>query len=355
MDDQTGEALHHHFPPGVDRHVIWPHRDPCRAELFETISKAGWVWEQLVENPVPGVGEMVVPADWSGIGSRFIEEALDPAYFDALRTGIPLILAESSGMRWCSNTWADLTYRAAGIKGAVDVLLETRTRTAGVLASGIHHARLDRGLAFCSLPLLAMAAEHVGRRGLDQSRLLILDFDAHGGGGTEDSLNRLGLDEVAHLDLSTSAVDLWATDLPHRRYRLWDPAQGPYLDAVAEMLDLARDEIAPSLIVYNAGMDPVDDDVSPAELMQREHMVFSAARTMDADVLWVLAGGYVGWVSREQLAIMHAETAHAAAGHGGLAARIESLDLATQTHRGELCDDTSRPRNRARADPSAPR
>jgi acetoin utilization deacetylase AcuC-like enzyme len=74
---------------------------------------------------------------------------------------------------------------------------------AGSLSSGLHHARPDRGNGYCTFNGLAIAAETALSAGADD--VLILDLDAHCGGGTHGII--LGNPHVWQLDVSVDPFD----------------------------------------------------------------------------------------------------------------------------------------------------
>lgn len=81
-------------------------------------------------------------------------------------------------------------FRAAGGAVAlVDALLDAEPGgpTAGValLRPPGHHARPDRGMGFCLLNNVAIAAAHARSRGLE--RIAIVDWDVHHGNGTQEA------------------------------------------------------------------------------------------------------------------------------------------------------------------------
>ena len=56
---------------------------------------------------------------------------------------------------------------------------------AGSLSSGLHHARREKGAGFCTFNGLVIAAREALTAGARS--VLILDFDAHCGGGTRSN------------------------------------------------------------------------------------------------------------------------------------------------------------------------
>jgi acetoin utilization deacetylase AcuC-like enzyme len=164
---------------------------------------------------------------------------------------------------------------------------------AGALSSGLHHARRERGAGFCTFNGLALAALQALESGA--KRILILDLDAHCGGGTHSLLGRNRA--VRQLDVAVDAFDHY------------QPAGGNTLDMVesaAQYLPTIRRRLASlgaehfDLCLYNAGMDPHQfcpvgglPGIGRAILARREAMVFSWCRARRLPVAFVLAGGYV--------------------------------------------------------------
>src|SRR5207249_1324240 len=75
-------------------------------------------------------------------------------------------------------------------------------RNAGSLSSGLHHASRASGMGFCTFNGLALATKAARDQG---ARVLIIDLDAHGGGGTYSIVKRWP--DVVQLDLVVSLLD----------------------------------------------------------------------------------------------------------------------------------------------------
>lgn len=184
----------------------------------------------------------------------------------------------------------------------------------GSLSSGLHHAKASRGAGYCTFNGLALAT----RRVLDDGakRVLVIDLDAHCGGGT---FQLLGTDErVSALDVAVSSFDRytgrdgWSLDLISHAV--------DYLPTLRRRLDQAVDTF--DLVIYNAGMDPYQDcatggldGITSGVLAEREEMVFGWCRERGLPVSFVLAGGYVsGGFGQADLVDLHRMTIEAAAG-----------------------------------------
>jgi acetoin utilization deacetylase AcuC-like enzyme len=167
---------------------------------------------------------------------------------------------------------------------------------AGSLSSGLHHARAGSGAGFCTFNGLVIAAREALSAGARS--VLILDLDAHCGGGTalliEDEPS------IFQVDVSVSSFDSYA---PSDRVWLDIVQEGKdYLPTVERMLkELDRRSLHFDLCLYNAGMDPFENcptggkgGITQEVLANRERMVFGWCRDRNLPVAFVLAGGYVG-------------------------------------------------------------
>ena len=144
--------------------------------------------------------------------------------------------------------------------------------------------------------------------------VLVLDLDAHCGGGTASLIR--GDSRIAQLDVSVSQFDRYS-GVPNARLRMvWEANR--YLDAVADALAVCERTF--DLVLYNAGMDPYAGcDIGgipgmyKAHLEERERMVFHWCRERGMPVAFVLAGGYTGAALSEiELVELHMLTVKAA-------------------------------------------
>lgn len=113
----------------------------------------------------------------------------EPRYLDLaereIRGGAEQLSTGDTGV--CPDSW-DAAKRAAGCAfAAADGVFRGDAKTAFCLIRPPgHHASPARGMGFCILNNVALAARHVQRRhGI--SRVLIIDWDVHHGNGTQDT------------------------------------------------------------------------------------------------------------------------------------------------------------------------
>jgi acetoin utilization deacetylase AcuC-like enzyme len=163
--------------------------------------------------------------------------------------------------------------------------------------------------------MAARAAREAGA-----AHMLILDLDAHMGGGTY-SLVR-GLQGIEHIDLAVCPyVDAYRPA----------PASSCTLDVIDDATEylprlatrLAAVAGRPDLVLYNAGVDLHERSgigalrgVTTDLLAKREAVVFDWARALGTPVAFVLAGGYISpgrhGLTREALVDLHRQTIAAA-------------------------------------------
>jgi acetoin utilization deacetylase AcuC-like enzyme len=293
----------------VGMHIYYSPSYTAAAHEFDTTRKATWIAESLIDDPIAGV-TLVEPTPLTDAQLR---EVHSTEYVEAVRTGSPRHLAESSSFRWDPAVWDAVRASNGGAVAAALHSLDTRENS-GSLSSGLHHARRERGSGFCTFNGLALAARAAIDAGAE--RLLILDLDAHVGDGTVDIVH--DWPEVLHVDLAVSAWDAPAGDQGRCSVETIHRAED-YLPTLERRLaSLTRTPI--DLCIYNAGMDPHEDSdigglagMTTAIIRARERTVFEWAAAARIPVAFVLAGGYAGSeLSRERLVDLHRLTIAAA-------------------------------------------
>jgi acetoin utilization deacetylase AcuC-like enzyme len=279
------------------------------AHSFETTRKAGWVADSLQAQPIAGLRLSAHEA----LTEEQVSQVHAPAYVQAVRSGEPRWLAESQGFSWDPQLWDMVLASNGGVVAAARTAL--KDGVAGALASGLHHARHDHGAGFCTFNGLAIAVQALQADGV--GRILILDLDAHCGGGTHSLV--AGNPQVRQLDIAVNPFDLYAPS-GHNSLDLLTNADD-YLPLLARRLREIEGEPF-DLCLYNAGMDPHEDcpvgglpGMTAARIAERERMVFGWCRQRALPVAFVLAGGYIGpRLDRQGLVGLHYSTLLAASG-----------------------------------------
>ncbi len=237
---------------------------------------------------------------------NLIEILLDEKYAKALKTGEPSFLASSNGFSWDKGIWEMAVNSTAGILQAIH---ETENRPMGnvngSLSSGLHHADHLGGMGFCTVNGLAIGAWYAHTEE-NAKKILILDFDAHCGGGTMSFLTGLGMDWVDQVDLSTNSFDSYAQTGDHKLV-VHMGNEKEYLQEVFHLLDgIEWDKY--DLVLYNAGVDP-HPRISVESLAERDELVFNKIFQETLPCVFVLAGGYTSsFGTMEQVAEAHYNT-----------------------------------------------
>lgn len=273
------------------------------AYSFDTTRKSAWVADEIVSRPLDGV-HLVCPDPCTEEDALLVHGR---EYVRAVKTGTPTGLAESQGFSWDSGVWDMALHTNGGVVSAARTALEEGV--SGSLSSGLHHAKKDYGSGYCTFNGLAIAAMKLLDEGAVSS-VLILDLDAHCGGGTASIIR--GDSRIDQLDISVSQYDYYSS-VPNARLRMvWEAST--YLDTIARALESC--DRAFDLVLYNAGMDPYEGcdiggltGVRSEVLEDRERMVFEWCRRRQVPVAFVLAGGYIGAdLSKQGLVSLHMMT-----------------------------------------------
>ena len=260
------------------------------AYALETTRKPRWIAESLADSPLTGL-RLLAPAP---LGVDDLTRVHDTRYVHAVRDGVPRALAESQGFTWDEGLWRMVLSSNGGVAAAARSAMAHGV--AGSLSSGLHHARRDQGAAFCTFNGLVLAA----LTALDDGAgaVLVLDLDAHCGGGTASLL--ADQPRIHQFDVSVSSVDRYQPG-PRTRLEIVTRAES-YLPAVERTLrDVESHGQSFDLCLYNAGMDPFEGcdtgglaGITREMLATRERLVFEWCCARRLPVAFVLAGGYLG-------------------------------------------------------------
>lgn len=145
---------------------------------FDTISKAAELADSLVARPIAGT-EIVSPAPAT---RNDIVAVHDEFYVDQVLGGRG---GQFSGEDESATSVLAMT---GGVLRAVETVL-VNGGVAGSLSSGLDHAKYDQGSGYCTFNGLVIGARKALKLGA--RRVLILDLDAHCGGGTKELIGLL--------------------------------------------------------------------------------------------------------------------------------------------------------------------
>ncbi|XP_032064964.1 histone deacetylase 11 isoform X2 [Thamnophis elegans] len=168
------------------------------------------------------------------------------------------------------------------------------------IGGGFHHCSSDKGGGFCAYADITLTIKFLFERVEGVSRATIIDLDAHQGNGHERDF--LEDRRVYIMDVYNRYIypgDGLAKRAIKRRVELdWGTEDFEYLQKVKKHVEGALNEMRPDIIIYNAGTDILDGDplgglaISPEGIIERDEIVFRAARKHQIPILMVTSGGY---------------------------------------------------------------
>lgn len=292
------------------RLVIYGNPLPDPTSSWDTLRKQLDILRRISDRELPftiTMPELIEASDFTIVH--------DPDYVEAVRTGVPSGMAQSSGISWSEGRFEEVLISTSAVVAAVHYAIANRAN-AGCTSSGLHHAKAKRGSGYCTFNGLAIAAIKAVQGGA--KRVLILDLDAHCGGGTAQLI--AGREGIEQVDVSVHHFDDYS-DTDNSRLLFADGDN--YLQVIGDALAAIVDPESIDVVLYNAGMDPHEDctiggvsGVDAQVLAERERLVFEWANSRGIPVAFTLAGGYTGGVTAEELADLHLLTfaaAHASA------------------------------------------
>ena len=179
----------------------------------------------------------------------------------------------------------------------------------GSFSSGLHHARADAGMGFCTFNGLALAALEALKK---VKSVGILDLDAHCGGGTANILKTNKRVRLA--DVSVCSYDSWTPTAKSRHFIEVVDKPKSYLASVRKALKTLE---GVEFLIYNAGMDTHEkaggmSGITLDVIKEREALVVEWAQERKVPIVFALAGGYT-WsgLTLKEVAELHLETVRA--------------------------------------------
>ena len=301
--------------------IMYDPRYLCDDADIDTTRKAGPIAESLISRPIQSV-EIVSPAPAT---IEQVQKVHSPEYTQAIFTGEPREIANRNGLTNWSETFATSRIYATGGIISAATRAYTNARNTGSLSSGLHHANYDAGAGFCTFNGLVIAALEAMQCGA--KRVLILDLDAHCGGGTARLI--ANIKEITQVDVSVNYFDQYQST---ENATLYFADGDNYLSVVGHALDNIDLTEKFDLILYNSGMDVAGGSavtgptgISHEHIATREELVFAWAHTHQIPVAFVLAGGYIGpGLSIDELVDLHRLTIAAAAKYNEAAQNQQS-------------------------------
>ncbi|MER2566134.1 MAG: histone deacetylase [Myxococcaceae bacterium] len=229
------------------------------------------------------------------IARELLEKVHGSAYLDACFDGtLDEAALRRIGFPWSPGLLVRSLASAGGTLSAARWALERGV--AGNLAGGTHHAYADFGSGYCVFNDLAVtAATLLEERKVE--RVLIVDLDVHQGDGTASIFTN----EPRVFTFSMHG----AKNFPFRKQVSTRDVELPdgcddaqYLGVLDQHLPEVFEASAPSLVLYQAGVDALREDalgrlhLSHEGLRQRDRRVFDLCWSRAVPIAITLGGGY---------------------------------------------------------------
>ncbi len=196
-----------------------------------------------------------------------------------------------------NNLLKPMKYATGGTILGIDLL--ENNNWAINLSGGYHHAKSNEGGGFCFFSDIAIAVKKYQQKH-KESKILIIDFDAHQGNGYEDIFK----DEKNIIIFDLYNKEIYPKDTLLEKYIDYKFAvqsgvkDDDYLKIINKNLpEILKDE-KPDLIIYNAGTDIYKKDslgkfeITKEGIIKRDEIVFKEAIKSNVKILMLLSGGY---------------------------------------------------------------
>ena len=231
-------------------------------------------------------------------------DALRAVHPDGYLEGLEAMAARGGGALFLDTVLNHASWRAVlGATGAVLAAVDHAREGKGHAFAGVrppgHHALAARGMGFCLVNNVVVAARYAQRAGL--ARVLIVDWDVHHGNGTQ---------ALVETDAAVRYVSLhqhpWypGTGMADERGvgNVFNVPRGPGKPAALYVGDLwtalvaATTDWTPDLVLVSAGFDAMRGDPLGGFTLEPEHYADLTLRLRErlpkALVVGLLEGGY---------------------------------------------------------------
>ena len=274
--------------------------DYAVGEGLETVTKSKLLAKMITDGKVSGV-ELVAPKLATEKELLLIHSS---DYVEGVMSGELKNLA--AGV-WSKKLLKSILATTGGMRDATIEAL--RNGRSGSFSSGLHHARADAGMGFCTFNGLALAALEALKK---VKSVGILDLDAHCGGGTANILKTNKRVRLA--DVSVCSYDSWTPTAKSRHFIEVVDKPKSYLASVRKALKTLE---GVEFLIYNAGMDTHEkaggmSGITLDVIKEREALVVEWAQERKVPIVFALAGGYT-WsgLTLKEVAELHLETVRA--------------------------------------------
>jgi acetoin utilization deacetylase AcuC-like enzyme len=198
------------------------------------------------------------------------------------------------------ESWAAVLGGTGAVLAAVDHALEGPTHGFAAVRPPGHHALAARGMGFCLVNNVVVAARHAQRAG--RERVLIIDWDVHHGNGTQ---------ALVETDSTVRYVSLhqypWYPGTGAAGERgvgnIFNVPRGPgkppalYVGDLWSAIVAATTDWSPSVVLISAGFDAMAGDPLGGFTLEPEHYTDLTTRLREhlpaVPIVGLLEGGYI--------------------------------------------------------------
>ncbi len=258
--------------------------------FLDTVIKPYWVYSILKEN-----SHIIFKQPVSLLSDNDLYKVHSHEYINSLKKGVPIGLANSSGLRWVPKLFEATINSVSGYYASA--LQSLKDGVSGSLSTNFHHAKQNQGSGFCVLNGIAVTAKKLLSEKI-VSKILILDCDSHYGDGNADIFK--GDKRVQIFDIyggfhttKTSIITSPNTISCHVN------SAEEYFSKLNKFSQLL-DNFKPEIVLYEAGMDIWINSrigkikgMNEANIQKRESFVFTTCNKRNIPIAFLIGGGYV--------------------------------------------------------------
>jgi acetoin utilization deacetylase AcuC-like enzyme len=198
------------------------------------------------------------------------------------------------------DSWAAAVGGSGAVLAAVDSAISRNHHAFAAIRPPGHHALAGRGMGFCLVNHVVVAARHAQRTGAE--RVLIIDWDVHHGNGTQalvetdESIRYVSLHQHPWYPGTGAASERGVGNI-------FNVPRGPgkppslYVSDLWSAIEAATAQWHPQLVLLSAGFDAMAGDPLGGFTLEPEHYTDLThrlrTRLPDVSIVGLLEGGYV--------------------------------------------------------------
>jgi acetoin utilization deacetylase AcuC-like enzyme len=198
------------------------------------------------------------------------------------------------------DSWAAVLGTTGAVLAAVDHALEGLGHAFAAVRPPGHHALATRGMGFCLVNNVVVAARYAQRMG--HERVLIIDWDVHHGNGTQALVETDSTIRYVSLHQHPWYPGTGAAD-ERGVGNVFNVPRGPgkppalYVGDLWAAIVAATTEWSPALVLVSAGFDAMAGDPLGGFTLEPEHYTDLTTRLRDrmpgVPIVGLLEGGYI--------------------------------------------------------------